>query len=321
MKARTVTAVLDAPREQVFRYLSDVENLPTWATEFARELRFEDGKAKVVEADGLGEFYFSIDADPDTGPDRHVRRPARGGARPLSDPRRRAPRRQGRLQLHDVPGPRNAGGALRVAVRGAAPGVRQHPRPVRVIDDVGFLLAKATHRWNELLAERFAATGHSHIRPSYGSVLVPLFEEDGLRMGELARRARLSKQTMTELVRRLEEDGLVERRPDPSDGRASLIFLTARSRDFEPAATLDPRRSRPSRPRTDRRRANGRAPSVVDRASRPRPQRLVLQGREKPGARPGSMRWRGLEPPRAAKPTRPSTLRVYQFRHQRARSV
>lgn len=65
MKARTVTAVLDAPRDQVFRYLSDVENLPTWATEFARELRFEDGKTKVVN--GLGEFYFSIEADPDTG--------------------------------------------------------------------------------------------------------------------------------------------------------------------------------------------------------------------------------------------------------------
>ena len=107
-----------------------------------------------------------------------------------------------------------------------------------MIDDLGFLLAKATHRWNELLAERFAATGPSDIRPSYGSVLVPLFDEDGLRMGELARRARLSKQTMTELVRRLEGDGLVERRPDPADGRASLIFLTARSRDFEPAAAV-----------------------------------------------------------------------------------
>jgi DNA-binding MarR family transcriptional regulator len=103
-------------------------------------------------------------------------------------------------------------------------------------DDLGFLLAKATQRWNELLAERFAAAGYSDVRPSYGSVLLPLFEEDGLRMGELARRARLSKQTMTEMVRRLERDGLVERRADPSDGRASLIFLTARSRAFEPIA-------------------------------------------------------------------------------------
>jgi DNA-binding MarR family transcriptional regulator len=103
-------------------------------------------------------------------------------------------------------------------------------------DDLGFLLAKATQRWNELLAERFAAAGYADIRPSYGSVLLPLFEVDGLRMGELARRARLSKQTMTEMVRRLERDGLVERRADPSDGRASLIFLTARSRAFEPIA-------------------------------------------------------------------------------------
>jgi hypothetical protein len=31
-----------------------------------------------------------------------------------------------------------------------------------------------------------------------------------------------------------------------------------------------------------------------------------------------SMRWRGLEPPRPIQVTRPSTLRVYQFRHQRA---
>jgi DNA-binding MarR family transcriptional regulator len=103
-------------------------------------------------------------------------------------------------------------------------------------DDLGFLLAKATQRWNELLAERFAAEGFADVRPSYGSVLVPLFEEDRLRMGELARRSRLSKQTMTEMVRRLERDGLVERRPDPSDGRASLVFLTGRSRDFEPVA-------------------------------------------------------------------------------------
>jgi DNA-binding MarR family transcriptional regulator len=103
-------------------------------------------------------------------------------------------------------------------------------------DDLGFLLAKATQRWNELLAERFAAAGYGEVRPSYGSVLLPLFEEDGLRMGELARRARLSKQTMTELVRRLERDGLVERRADPDDGRASLIYLTTRSRAFAPVA-------------------------------------------------------------------------------------
>jgi DNA-binding MarR family transcriptional regulator len=107
-------------------------------------------------------------------------------------------------------------------------------------DDLGFLLAKATQRWNEMLAERFAAAGFPNVRPSYGSVLLPLYEQDGLRMGELARRARLSKQTMTTMIRRLERDDLIERRPDPSDARASLVLLTPRSREFEPvaAATL-----------------------------------------------------------------------------------
>lgn len=62
---RTVTAVLDAPSDVVFDYLSRVENLPDWATDFARELKYVDGKAKVVN--GLGEFFFKIDADAATG--------------------------------------------------------------------------------------------------------------------------------------------------------------------------------------------------------------------------------------------------------------
>jgi DNA-binding MarR family transcriptional regulator len=95
---------------------------------------------------------------------------------------------------------------------------------------VGFLLAKASQRFNEVLVERFAAEGFVEIRASYGSVLVPLFERDGLRLGELASAARLSKQAMTGLVKRCEADGLVERGPDPVDGRAFNVRLTRRGR-------------------------------------------------------------------------------------------
>lgn len=102
--------------------------------------------------------------------------------------------------------------------------------------NLGFLLAKASQRWNELLYEQFVARGYGEVRPAYGSILLPLFEEDGLRMGELARRARLSKQTMTTMVRLLERDGLVTRRADPDDGRAALIHLTRRARAFRPVA-------------------------------------------------------------------------------------
>jgi hypothetical protein len=65
MRSRTVTAVFPAPRKRVFDYMSDVENLPRWATEFARELRVVDGRHVVVN--GLGEFLFEIRADERTG--------------------------------------------------------------------------------------------------------------------------------------------------------------------------------------------------------------------------------------------------------------
>ena len=103
-------------------------------------------------------------------------------------------------------------------------------------ENLGYLLAKASQRWNELLYAEFVRAGFPEVRPAYGSVLLPLFEEDGLRMGELAARARLSKQTMTTLVRLMERNGLVGRERDPADGRAYLVSLTDRSRAFRAVA-------------------------------------------------------------------------------------
>jgi hypothetical protein len=65
MNQHTVTAAFTAPPEEVFAYLADIEKLPEWATEFARELRLVDGHYKVVN--GLGEFFFEIHADAESG--------------------------------------------------------------------------------------------------------------------------------------------------------------------------------------------------------------------------------------------------------------
>ena len=104
------------------------------------------------------------------------------------------------------------------------------------LDNLGFLLSKASQRWNELLHQELAAAGFPEVRPAYGSLLIPLYEEDGLRQGQLARLARLSKQTLTTMTRALEHAGLIERRPDPADARATQIFLTKRARELEPIA-------------------------------------------------------------------------------------
>jgi DNA-binding MarR family transcriptional regulator len=106
-------------------------------------------------------------------------------------------------------------------------------------DDIGFLLAKASQRFNELLMERFASRGFGDVRPSYGSILVPLFAEDGLRLGELAARARLSKQSVTGLVKLCEAADFVTRERDPDDGRAFRIRLSARGRTLRAVAARE----------------------------------------------------------------------------------
>ncbi len=102
--------------------------------------------------------------------------------------------------------------------------------------NLGFLLAKASQRWNEALAEGFTAAGFGHVRPAFGAVLIPLFEEDGLRLGELAERGGIAKQTMTTSIRQVEAAGLVRRLPDPADARATRVYLTAEARRFAPVA-------------------------------------------------------------------------------------
>jgi len=65
MNHHTVSTTFQAPRDEVFAYLADVERLPEWATEFARDLKLVDGRYKVVN--GLGEFFFELHADGATG--------------------------------------------------------------------------------------------------------------------------------------------------------------------------------------------------------------------------------------------------------------
>lgn len=81
-----------------------------------------------------------------------------------------------------------------------------------------------------LLGDRISRYG---VVPGQFPQLIALYEHDGLTPTELSRAVDIEPGTMTKTLRRMERDGLVERRPDADDGRAVRIYLTPRARDLE----------------------------------------------------------------------------------------
>ncbi|HEV2727790.1 MAG TPA: MarR family transcriptional regulator [Solirubrobacterales bacterium] len=65
------------------------------------------------------------------------------------------------------------------------------------------------------------------IRPTHGCVF-RYVQGEGLRLTDIAERAKLTKQSVGEIVDDLVERGYAQRIPDPEDRRAKLICLTER---------------------------------------------------------------------------------------------
>jgi MarR family transcriptional regulator for hemolysin len=62
------------------------------------------------------------------------------------------------------------------------------------------------------------------------AVLVRLDRSEGLKQSELAEMLDLQPITLTRLLDKLSDSGLIERRADPTDRRAKRLFLTAAAR-------------------------------------------------------------------------------------------
>ncbi|MBN1249163.1 MAG: MarR family transcriptional regulator [Anaerolineae bacterium] len=64
-------------------------------------------------------------------------------------------------------------------------------------------------------------------------ILQVLWLEEGLPQAELAVRTWVQPATMTTALQRMEQSGLIVRRPDPEDQRVSRVFLTEAGRALE----------------------------------------------------------------------------------------
>lgn len=107
---------------------------------------------------------------------------------------------------------------------------RVHPDP-----NVGQLLLAAWELFADEIVSGIRRRGFPDFRLADTQV-VRYLDPEGTRITALAERARMSKQAMSELVRRVERQGYVERRDDPEDGRAKRVHLTDTGRRVTEAA-------------------------------------------------------------------------------------
>lgn len=80
------------------------------------------------------------------------------------------------------------------------------------------------------LARRLRQQAPADVTPSMLSALTVVERLGPITLGDLAGFERVRPPTMTRIVTRLEEDGLVEREPDESDGRVTRLELSSAGR-------------------------------------------------------------------------------------------
>jgi DNA-binding MarR family transcriptional regulator len=109
-------------------------------------------------------------------------------------------------------------------------GLEMPPQPGPLPTLISVLRTAATLMIDELIA-RLHAAGYTDVTPAHHGVFENL-DPGGTRLTELAARAGITHQSMSELVSVLERRGYLERRADPADGRARIVCLTDKGKQM-----------------------------------------------------------------------------------------
>ena len=97
----------------------------------------------------------------------------------------------------------------------------------------GFLVTRIKQVSGRLLERMLAAKGVDAFNGPQGRILFVLWQKDGVPMSELSRQTGLATTSLTSMIDRMEEAGLVCRERTTADRRKVLIYLTDEARALE----------------------------------------------------------------------------------------
>ena len=101
--------------------------------------------------------------------------------------------------------------------------------PDTELTDTASQLRNAIVRTSRALRQE--AAGESGLSPTQTAVLASINRSGPITPSELADLERVKRPTMTRTLGCLEREGLVERTPDPADGRSSLVAVNDAGRE------------------------------------------------------------------------------------------
>lgn len=99
--------------------------------------------------------------------------------------------------------------------------------PKQIADYLGVQLIQAYKAHHQQAEEAFHQLG---IYVGQEMILLQLGNEEGIPQSQIAACSGVEAPTMTKTLQRMERAGLIERRPDPTDARVSLVYLTEQGR-------------------------------------------------------------------------------------------
>jgi len=102
------------------------------------------------------------------------------------------------------------------------------------LTELPFLIVSVSLGFHALIKRLHAATGlREDVAVGMGSIFFALCEGDNCIMKDLGTRLRMPKGTLSGLIARMEQSGLIERWQCPDDGRAQRVRLTRKARAME----------------------------------------------------------------------------------------
>lgn len=97
----------------------------------------------------------------------------------------------------------------------------------------GFLISHIKQIQGRVFGRLLQTCGVEEFNGPQGHILYVLWQSEGIPIVELAQKTGLAKNTLTVMLCRMEENGLICREVSASDRRQSLISLTPRARALE----------------------------------------------------------------------------------------